>query len=144
MKFENITKDNNCDCLKKTFEDSKNIFTRKLRTNVVKKIDFESHWEKGLKPKKDTCKEICLLKGLSINMLNEESESNILKKYNQTFNINPRRKKYFCKFKFYKNSGKMKNTSKSGDKYHYTFYKSDDFNIDQVEIIEIKEIPINV
>ena len=75
MQFENLHADINFDCLERELaENQKDFFARKLKSSNLTGFDFLSHWERGIKPEKNTIDEVCRHKGVSINKYDNESE----------------------------------------------------------------------
>lgn len=136
MKFDKIKLNSKCNCLTNTTIDTTSEFMRKLKKQQVDEKDFLTHWERGIRPNAEDCQEICTYKGLSINKFLPENENQILQKYKTTFSINPKKGSYCLKFKLNKNTGKVKYTPSQDDKSHYSLYKSDNFNIKEIIILE--------
>lgn len=67
MTFENITKENDCNCLKNTIvPNQEDIFLRKLRKKELEEKDFQTHWERGIGFDSTECEEICNYKSTLI------------------------------------------------------------------------------
>ncbi|MDQ1266230.1 MAG: hypothetical protein QG635_1382 [Bacteroidota bacterium] len=105
--------------------------------------DFVSNWEKGKRPN-NGCEDICSNKGISINIYNEESKQIVKKKFYNMYVNAPQYKPIYCSFKFKSEAGKVKSTPNKNDKYHYTFYKSDEFEIKKIDILETLNLIKNV
>ena len=137
MRFDNINFDNDCNCLKDSFENTEDIFTRKLRKQNLSELDFKSYWEKGKYRNETDCKKICLSKGVSIHIIKDDNETQVIKIYQETFKISPGMKKYYCKFKLLSNAGQVKPSHGRNSKWHFTFYKCDQFTMEKIEILNI-------
>jgi hypothetical protein len=141
MKFSNLSSDSKCICLKDTAENLEDTFCRKIKNNELSESDFISNWENGIRvvDKKvvlsDNCGSICLLKGISIDIIDINNRNFILEKYRTTFKFNPTMRKYVCEFKFLKDAGQLKHNPSDKDPYHYTFYKSDDFDLTKINVL---------
>jgi hypothetical protein len=136
MKFEKIHSDTDCNCLTKTEINTSSEFVRKLRKVTVEDKDFLTHWEREIRPETEDCETICSFKGVSINQITPEFESQILEKYKTTFNINPKKGAHYLKFRLNEDTGRVKYTPEEDDKSHYNLYKADDFNLEKIVIIE--------
>lgn len=139
MKFGKINDDTECDCLANAVQDIENVYARKINKPNVLDADLRSHWEKGTRSD-DGCLRVCGLKGLSINIWNEESQDSTIAKFLTTFKITPKSKNSIFLFKFKENAGVVIYTPAKDDKFHYDFYKCDDFIISMIEGLEIKEL----
>jgi hypothetical protein len=138
-----------CVCLlsqvEKCPENIEDSFCRKIDGNTLKIKDFRSPWEKGKKvinghPVSDNdCESILSLKGISIDLYNEETKEEILGKYRTTFSFN-RRKAMYAIFRFQPSAGKVRYSPYDGDTSHHDFYKSDTFSIEQVVTIKTGNI----
>lgn len=136
MKFEDLHKDIECDCISGCENDTLNSYIRRLRKDVPSDIDFKSHWERGIKPEKNNCEIICSYKGISVNKSNEQNEEQIIKKYKTTFDINPKKGAYLIKFKIIEKSGVYRFTPSKDDPSHHTFLKSDAFDFADLNSVE--------
>ncbi|MFC1534401.1 hypothetical protein ACFL7M_13655 [Thermodesulfobacteriota bacterium] len=123
-------------------EDTKSVFTRKLWTHALESRDFKSKWEMGKKPSVNKQKEICIAKGVSVHKY--ENENDIIEFYSKIhknvlkFKRKAKLGKYFCKFQFKKGAGKIWKTGINKPR-HFTFFKSDDFNIKLLDVLKIME-----
>ena len=151
MIFDNLFKDCECDCLAESFEcQQKFIYLRKLNKAEVEEKDFLTHWERGKEPETNECDHVCGFRGISIDLLEEDSEQTqnaIINRYRTTFKINPRKGSYCLRFKFKSGSGNIKHTPFDGAETHHDLYKSDEFqintHIDQLAIIHFNESDTN-
>ncbi len=144
MKFDILHSDTNCNCIEGTHSDFKSRFARRIMGKTIVEKDIATHWEKGIGRGKTDCREICEHKALSINLFSPEYESLIIKKYNDTFRFNPKIGNYLVKFKIKFGAGVVKPKPTKNDISHYNFFKSDDFELSNLEIIETKRIDQNV
>lgn len=139
MKFERIHENIDCDCVEGAAQDLQNVYARKINKPNVLDTDLKSHWEKGSRNSGD-CRQICGLKGLSMNIWNKDSRDKAIEKYLTTFKITTKSKNSIYLFKFKKNAGVIVHTPSSGNPYHYDFYKSDNFSIDMLEEVDVIEL----
>lgn len=143
MKFENIHKDIKFNCVKDDMmENTVSIFSRMIQDEQIGEVDFQSHWEqRKYEFKKDQMK-ICKLKGISLNILEDDNEEEIRDFYKRTIDFKPKLKgkwNYHCKLKFERGAGVCWDTP-NDNSYHKTFFKSDDFGLDKVVTIAITSI----
>ena len=135
MTFDILHKDTNCDCVGFAEEDLDTRFARKIYKPFLREYDFRI--------KEDgsgnilNCKQLCGLRGISINIWNADSQEAIIQKYKTSTNFSPKNRDSICVFKFNKNAGLTRHTPSNQDKFHYDFYKSDQFQMDNIEIQEI-------
>ncbi len=140
MNFEKLHNDTNCNCLEDAELNLDRFFARKINKPLPTDRDFISKWEKGnaqIEWDKTNCQLVCGLKGISINQWNEISQVEVIQKFLTTFRISPKHKDSILIFKCRGNAGLIKFTPNSKDNFHYDFYKSDDFNLDLIDNIEI-------
>lgn len=140
MEFKDLHNDTNCNCLEGTNEDLESLYCLKTNKDHLRPQDFKSHWEKGKRPSSDDCKSVCSYKGKSISILEDNNEIKVGKIFLQIFNLSPTYKPYLTKIKFLGESGKVKKTPTQVNKFHYDFYKSDEFELSKIEYVE--SIPI--
>ncbi|MBK8566579.1 MAG: hypothetical protein IPN76_25435 [Saprospiraceae bacterium] len=138
MKFEQLHTGTNCNCIKNAEENTIQVFARKIGSAILQTEDFFSHWEKGIFPNdlKD-CQKVCLHKGLSMNLWNESSRHQVLEKYLNTFRFAPKYKNCILVFQAKENAGFIEPTPNGRDPFHFTFFKSDDFSINLLDVLEI-------
>jgi len=140
MEFNNFNSDTNCDCFKNTFEDKTNYYAIKTMKDKLRIQDFYSYWEKGKRNEKDDCKEICSLKGVSISIMKQETKDEVIEIFKILFPLAPGYKPYLGIFKFNDSCGVVKHTPSKNNKHHFDLYKCDDFELKNIEMIEIKEL----
>jgi hypothetical protein len=149
MNFENLTNGTNCNCLKNCIENVIDTFVRKTGDSKELKIrDFKTHFERG-KEVSDlkNCDEVCGNRGLSIDLWNDNSKGVLLKRYMTTFAISPKLKNHLSIVKLKTNAGKVKQSplkDEIGGEFHHDLYKSDNFNIDFIELIDNIPLKENV
>ncbi|MCU0359637.1 MAG: hypothetical protein MUF75_02790 [Bacteroidia bacterium] len=136
MTFDKIHSNTNCDCLAKAVIDTSSEFVRKLRKDTVEDKDFLTHWEREIRPATEDCETICSYKGVSINQMTPEYETQILEKYKTTFTINPKKGAHYMKFRLSKDSGKVNYTPEEDDKSHFNLYKADEFTLEKITVLE--------
>ncbi|MBN8653716.1 MAG: hypothetical protein J0L67_19965 [Cytophagales bacterium] len=137
MTFEKLHSDVKCNCTDKAESDTVNEYVRKLKKDTIQDSDFATHWERGIKPERDECEDICSYKGVSINQFKEEFEKLIVSKYINTFTINPKKGAHYLKFKLKEETGKVKFTPEDDDQSHYNLFKSDTFTLESLITIDI-------
>lgn len=146
MTFENLHSDINFLCINDLEENTISVFCKKIKQNELNISDFKSYWEKGKRPRKNKQNDICNFKGISCNKLANDlsNESAIVKHY---FNLRLFKKKYngnyLCKFKTKKEAGVFFDNSKLSNPSHHNFFKSDNFSLEKIEVIEIVKISNN-
>lgn len=145
--FTGITGDTQCDCLAGAVQNTEALFVKSIDSRRVKERDFRSKWEKGHRQidgrpvDESDCRLVCMMKGVSVNMITtSESEENAIQKYKKTLKYSPKRPGYLLKFRFCDNAGAVKYTPNGNDKTHHTFYKSDSFALDLIDVIDIKAL----
>ncbi|MBS4035900.1 MAG: hypothetical protein KGZ85_15655 [Ignavibacterium sp.] len=137
MTFEKIAENNKCKCLDNTSEDTKNKYYRVLKKGnaELNAQDLLTNYENNIKPKFDNCEGICSNRALSFEITNDEVKEVVLDILRTKFGITPGLKSRFATLiKFEQDAGKLKQSG--DDKYHYDFYKDDNFDMTKVEIIE--------
>lgn len=136
MTFEKTLKDIDCNCLDDCYEDYKNNYARYLGKNItnITEESFKSYFEHNKKPKNDSCPERCSNRAVSFSLINEVNFDAIMNNFEKYFGYSPQFKKYVVIIKFLENAGLLKQYGTNID--HYDFYKSDEFEIDHLEIIE--------
>jgi hypothetical protein len=143
MEFQNLHADIDFSCTNKDVsENIKDIFTRKMKSSALQDDDFISYWEMGRRPPIQDKEKVCMSKGLSVNKY--ENDDDIRNLYNQLFfgASKFKRKKvrpqYYCKLKFKKGAGKVW-LNGNRKPYHFTFFKSDAFNLSMVGEVQVEE-----
>ncbi|MDZ7899477.1 MAG: hypothetical protein U5N85_15820 [Arcicella sp.] len=144
MTFDSLHADTDCDCLGEAFEDTEQIFARKISKPNLRIADFYSHWERNKKPSENICTEICKYKGISVNYWDDLTQQQVIDKY-----VNGLRlidlstqivKDCILIFRFKSKMGSLKYSPTKLDSSHYTFFKSDTFDIQDIEIIDTIEL----
>ena len=136
MEFQKLHDGSDCNCIDNAEEDVVNQYVRRLRKEKLSEKDFKTHWERGIGVNKNECGDICSYKGISLNQLSEESESLIIQKYKTTFNINPKKGGHLIKFQLKDDAGVVEHSPTKSDETHYSFFKSDDFELEKLDIKE--------
>lgn len=144
MNFAAISEGHNCNCHTTALENCVDTFARRVGdTKDFKDRDFRTYFERGLPSESDSCDEVCGHRGLSINLWNDESKRFVIDKFSLTLAISPMIKKPKSQigvFQLTKDIGKIKHTpnQKSGvDPYHYDLYKSDEFGVEKLTLVEM-------
>lgn len=148
MKFNKLTNEiEGCNAIgaASTIDTTKH-FIRKLKTNEIQEFDFLSNGELGKVNRsksdiKNECEEFKQSFSVSINSFQEQEK--VLEIYKMKFKVSPIYKKYAASFTFVENSGMIEHTPSKSDDYHYSFYKTDDFNVTtalrDITIIDLSE-----
>lgn len=140
MDFNSLNSDTECDCLKETFVDNDTILIRKINKSKLQESDFASHWEKGKRNFTD-CKGECSLRGVSLSTASGDSDKQkVIESYKKVFPLSPKYRPYVCLLKLKNGAGRLKNTPSKNVVNHHDFYKSDGFDLNRVETIEILPI----
>ncbi len=140
MTFDSLHADTDCDCLGEAFEVKNKLFARKIGKPISRISDFYSHWERNKKPNVLDCDNTCMYKGLSCNEWNNESKGQVLAKYVNLINSQEKTgalSDAILIFKIKNGGGLMKYSPSKKDISHHTFFKSDNFEMDYLEIIEV-------
>ncbi len=138
MNFEQLHTGTNCNCIKNAEENTIQVFARKIGSAALQTNDFLSHWEKGIFPAElKACQKVCLHKGLSMNLWSEPSRKQVFEKYLNTFRFAPKYKNCILVFRAKENAGIFDATPTERDPFHFTFFKSDDFSINLLDVLEI-------
>lgn len=143
MIFDSLHADTDCDCLGGAFENTEKLFARRISKPTLRTSDFCSHWERRKRPQSMICDNICLFKGISINEWNDKTSSKIIGKYIGGLglqDLNNKIRESILVFKFKSKSGLLKSSPTKNDPSHYTFYKNDNFNIENIEVINTIEL----
>ena len=144
MTFESLHADTDCDCLGEAFEDIEKLFARRISKPTLKESDFYSPWERRKRPQLLICDNICQFKGISINEWNDDTEKQILSKYVNGLRLQDLDNKIIREsvliFKFKVKSGVLISSPTKQDSSHYTFFKSDNFNIEHLEVVKTIEL----
>ncbi len=126
------------------------MFVRKVgkAKTELKDRDFKTHYERGIiASSPDDCSDVCGKRGLSIDIWKEDTKDTVLQRFMTTFAISPKLKNHLSIIKFKNNAGVIKHTpilKPIPNKHHYDFYKSDNFTLDLVELVELIPLRQNV
>ena len=141
MTFESLHADTDCDCLGEAFEETGRYFARKISRPTMKASDFDSHWERDKFPPVLNCKNTCMYKGLSFNEWNNQTREQVIAKYAKTIAVFNKRGKIIrdCVliFRLKENMGVIHFSPTKFDSSHHTFFKSDTFDVINLELVEI-------
>ena len=139
MKFSKLHSDIPFECINDSMgENTVDIFARKLCDNFLMMKDFESKWEQDKRSATEP-KEVCLSKGVSVHKF--QSDEVLVRHYADLHKIAPRyvKERCYCKFRFRGLAGMLWFTGLRNKRpLHFTFFKSDDFNLEMLDILEIK------
>jgi hypothetical protein len=148
MTFDKIAESNNCNCLNGCSEDYTNVFARKVGiAKTLKLRDFKTHHERNKVPSQlNNCKEVCGFRGISVDIWNDESKDIVLKKYFTTIAFSPKYKSNISIIKLKQDAGIVKHTPVNNplNEFHYDFYKSDNFVIESIELVDLIPLKTNV
>jgi hypothetical protein len=144
MTFDSLHADTDCDCLGGAFEDTEKVFARKISKPNLRVADFSSHWERNKKPLEDSCIEICKYKGISVNYWDDLTKQPIIDKYVKSLRLIDLDSKIvkdsILIFRFKSKMGSLKHSPSKLDPSHCTFYKSDTFDIQEIDVIDTIEL----
>ncbi|MEH0156526.1 hypothetical protein V6R21_20425 [Limibacter armeniacum] len=143
--FNNLKSKTECDCLNGANEDNQSTFCFVISKDSIRDKDFTSHWEKGKKPKKDSCESKCSYMSKSLSIVNTDlARETVLNTYKQLFKVAPKYKNHVADIQLRGQAGKVKHTPSNNNPYHVDFYKSDNFslhcNIDVINIIPLSDV----
>lgn len=131
-----------CSCL--DFNDANRLqfYARRIKRPEVDAANFCTHYERDPSIKLAAlanCAKWCSsTTALSINEWNPQEKENIIRKYLQNFDKSKTpRKDAILIFTLPIHLGKIKPTPKHSDPSHHDLYKSDNFDIAAIEIIEV-------
>jgi hypothetical protein len=142
MLFEKVHEGTHCKCLNDdaVTENLTDTFARRVKHTPPIVDDFLSYHEEGQKSKRadrDNCDVICKLRGVTTYKIDATNEASLKARWVDTVRIKPRASSLYCKFRFATGAGKVKHTPSHNDELHHTFFKSDDFVITHLIILEI-------
>ena len=141
MTFNNILAQTHCNCLEDSFENYSDTFARRSdKSPSPKARDFKSYYEGGkIVEDLNNCQEVCGHRGVSLEIWNADTRDKILEKFLESAQISPQFRKVLNIIRLKSNAGIVKYTPEQGleyNEFHYDFYKSDDFQIDMIELVE--------
>jgi hypothetical protein len=136
MTFENLQNTQGCNCLQGAVPDVDNSFYRKLKNEMASIDDFRTHFERRIGTDEQNCERLCSYKAVSINIRKAEYEALILDKYRTTFKFNPKKGAHCLVFRLRDESGLVKPTPEEDDESHYSFFKSDAFSLDHIDVVD--------
>ncbi|QWR78419.1 hypothetical protein [Candidatus Magnetomonas plexicatena] len=139
MTFNELHRDTDCNCIENAKADEGNVFARRITGEKAIANDFKSYWDEGRTVKDGkNCELVCDHKGVSVYVVNDETEIQSKFKEIKAHKRMSTRFTHYCLLKLKNSAGLLKQSGK--DKAHYNFFKSDDFQIDKLEIIAIRPI----
>lgn len=144
MTFDSLHAGTDCDCLGEAFENTEKIFARKISKPNLRIADFSSHWERNKGHSEHLCTEICKYKGISVNYWDVLTQQQVIDKYAKSLRFidldNKIIKDSILIFRFKSKMGSLKYSPSKLDPSHYTFFKSDTFDIQDIEVINTIEL----
>lgn len=140
MTFNNLHQDTPCNCIEDAKEDFESHYGLKTNKNAIRLVDFDSYWEKGRRPQSKSCGEVCSFKGKSVTLITNENLSEVTEIFKQLFPLSPGYKPFLTIVKLADNTGRVKHTPDSRNKYHHDFYKCDNFTLEN--ITQLQSIPL--
>lgn len=141
LTYKILQEDTICNCIDGALPDAFTLFGLKINNDRLKKADFRSKWEKGTKPADGDCKNTCSKKGVSLSVIKDGEKDNVISIFKSLFPLAPGYKPNFSIIKLSENSGSVKSTPSRLNPYHYDLYKSDQFDVDHITVVEI--IPLH-
>ncbi|MCC9074459.1 hypothetical protein LNQ49_22985 [Flavobacterium sp. F-65] len=138
MNFDTLNSDITCNCTIDAIIDNNSNFALKMNKGMMRDNDFKTYWEKGRRPELMNCTQICSHKGQSLSIVNNSIDlEKIINVYKQLFPFSPSYRTHCAIITLKENSGMVKSTPIEINPFHYDFYKSDDFNIEKIEVHKI-------
>lgn len=147
MTFNNIREDTECEMPTDMSIDTEGVYLRRIPKSYLRAEgkDFKSEWER--KPsnrlEKD-CEKVSSLKGVSLQRVASDDSNleDILKVFRTSLSIARNGNKYICQFKLSQQSGLVRHspTPEKKDWHHHDLYKSDQFNLDELDLNHIRHI----
>jgi hypothetical protein len=135
-----------CNCLSFESQDLTLYYARRIARPLVVEKDFLTKYEKNptvfaIDTDKDCFKWCHNITSISINEWNECHKTAIINKYLDLFDQSKQqRRDAILIFKLTEKAGKIKTTPRDDDATHRDFYKSDNFTITTIEVIDILEL----
>lgn len=136
MEFKNLHLDIECDCIDGCNVDTNTTFALRTLGQTLSEDDFISYWDLGRRPQKsNSCHSKCALKAQSMSIMNDESKDDVTNIYKEIFPLVPAYIQYLTIIKFKEDCGMTKPSPSYRNKHHYSFYKCDEFKLENVELI---------
>lgn len=133
-----------CDCLAvgQCKEDCGNTYARRVQKSKPDIDDFQSYQEERGDPNKADCDYLCKWRGVSINLITENNEQDVIEEWKSIISHKPKKLKssIYCKFKLKQNAGMVApaaSGSSAVQKSHCNLFKCDDFSFDRLEVIQV-------
>jgi hypothetical protein len=151
MTFDVLHRDTECDCVADAAENTQGFFARRVYTQPFADIDFETYWEAGKRPAKDTCKHVCDHKAVSIyHVLDEEQPALIEGMERQaakTASLSPGRAMplIYMKFTCAIGTGMIKPSPVHHElpgRAHHSLFKCDTFTLGHIQPVEFVQLNV--
>lgn len=149
MTFDKLQKGlgKKCVCAKlgPATENTTDTFARIVKTDPPKLDSFESWSDEGKKLKPGAeCKTKCKYRGLSINKIDAENETEVIEMLTERVRIKPSLGAYCYKFRILKRAGLVWHTPSQNGKNqsHHTLLRVDTFTEKDLVKVEIVELEI--
>lgn len=137
MTFNDLHADIVCRCTDEGCNISnESTYALKTMQNILREQDFTSYWAKGKRPDGTDCNDVCSYKGNSISIFTDETKEFVITLYKTIFPLAPKYKPFLSIVRFNGVNGVVKPTPFPQNPHHYDFYKSDDFVLANVELIQ--------
>lgn len=136
MEFKKLHIDINCICIEGCSYKPEEIFAFRTLKETLTEEDFMSYWDLGRRDTKNKgCGTKCALKAQSLSIHNDISKDEVKKIYTEIFPLTPAYIQYISIIKFKDDCGVTKSSPSYRNAHHHSFYKSDEFKLENVELL---------
>lgn len=151
MTFDDLHRDTECDCVSDAAENTEDSFARRVFTESFNEGDFETYWEAGKRPRKETCKEVCEYKAVSIYHVRDGEQPALIegmeKQAAKTASLAPGRAMplIFMRFKCAAGAGMVKPSpvhSQLPGRAHHSLFKCDGFTLGHIQPVEFVQLNV--
>lgn len=137
LTYKILQEDTICNCIEGASPDGSTLFGLKINKDHLRDADFKSKWEKGTRPSDRDCRNTCSKKGVSLSIIKDGEKDNVVNIFKSLFPLSPGYKPNFSIVQLSETSGAVKSTPSKLNVYHHDLYKSDQFNVAHINVIEI-------
>jgi len=136
LQYVNLDLASDCNCIDGAAQDQFSTFALKTNKKNLRAADFKSKWEKtNMLTQPENCENCCGEKGVSLSKVNSENCMQVLGIYQELFPLMPNYKPFFTLICLNNMSGAVKLTKTPKNEYHYDLFKSDVFDVTQVQFL---------